>query len=102
MNELITNTTDQPISYGILGVRAENISGGESDFATSWRGDLSLPPHASGPTGSGWQDGLYLAAGAYRLTLSICYSSVDACLGASGEWENLTTAIAISVVPWTP
>lgn len=100
--ESITNTTDQAITYGVLGVRAGNISGDEGAFQTSWRGDLSVPAHGNGPTGGGWQDGLYLAAGAYSLTLSICYSNVDTCLGSGGEWETLTPGIAINVVPWTP
>jgi hypothetical protein len=102
VNELITNTTGATITYGVLGVRAENVSGGSSAFQSSWRGDLSVPPGGNGPTGSGWQDGLYLPAGSYLLSLSICYSKVDDCLGNSGHWETLTPSISIQVVPWTP
>jgi hypothetical protein len=102
VNELITNGTGQTITYGVLGVQATNLSGGPHAFQTSWRGDLSVPPGGNGPTGGGWQDGLYLAAGTYRLSLAICYSNTDTCLGDSGEWETLTSGIQIEVVPWTP
>ncbi|MBI3761584.1 MAG: hypothetical protein HY260_06945 [Chloroflexi bacterium] len=102
VNELITNTTDQPISYGVLGVAAENISGGASGFQTSWRGDLSVPAHGNGPTGGGWQDGLYLGVGTYSLTLSICHSDVNTCLDSGGDWETLTSGIVVNVVNWTP
>lgn len=102
VNELITNATGDTITYGVLGVRAENVSGGQSAFQTSWRGHLSVPPGGNGPTGSGWQDGLYLLEGSYVLRLSICYSDVDTCLSGSGDWETLTPGIDIQVVPWTP
>jgi hypothetical protein len=102
VNELITNTTGETITYGVLGVQASNTSGGASAFQSSWRGDLSVPPGGNGPTGSGWQDGLYLPQGSYVLSLSICYSSVDECVGGGGQWETLTPGIPIQVVPWTP
>lgn len=83
-------------------VAAENLSGGANGFQTSWRGDLSVPAHGNGPTGGGWQDGLYLEPGTYSLTLSICYSDVNTCLGQSGNWETLTPGIIVNVVNWTP
>jgi hypothetical protein len=101
--ELIVNNSSETVTYGVLGVLATNLSGGPNQFQTSWRGDLSIAPGATGPTGGGWEDGMYLAApGTYRLTLSICYSSVDACLGANGDWETLTAGVNVTAVDWTP
>jgi LysM repeat protein len=100
--ELIVNTTSQPVSYGMLGVRATNLTGGPSQFQTSWRGDLVLGAGAQGPTGGGWEDGIYIdEPGTYRLQLAMCFSSVDACLAGSG-WETLTTGVDVKVVFWLP
>nr|MBI2904824.1 hypothetical protein [Chloroflexota bacterium] len=101
--ELIVNNTSAPVSYGVLGVQATNLSGGPDKFQTSWRGDLSVPANGTGPTGGGWEDGMYIdTPGTYRLTLSICYSDVDTCLGSNGEWETLTSGVNVNVVNWTP
>ena len=100
--ELLINTTSQPVSYGILGVQATNLSGGPSQFQTSWRGDLSLPANGVGPTGNGWEDGIYIQeAGTYRLTLAICYSNIDTCL-TGGDWQTLTAGVNVTVVIWNP
>lgn len=100
--ELIINTTSQPVSYGILGVQATNLSGGPSQFQTSWRGDLSIPANGVGPTGNGWEDGIYIQeAGTYRLTLAICYSNIDTCL-TGGDWQTLTSGVNVTVVIWNP
>jgi len=100
--ERLVNNTDQPVKYGVLGVRAENLSGGPSQFQTSWRGDLTVPARGVGPTGDGWEDGIYIQEpGAYRLTLSICYSSTDVCL-SGGEWETLTSGVNVTTVIWNP
>ena len=101
--ELIVNNSGAPVTYGILGVQATNLSGGPSQFQTSWSGELVVGPGAVGPTGGGWEDGMYIAApGTYRLTLNICYSDVDTCLGSNGDWETLTTGMNVTVVDWTP
>ncbi len=100
--ELITNTTGAPVSYGLLGVSATNLTGGPDQFQTSWRGDLSVPPFGTGPTGGGWEDGIYIdVPGAYRLQLAICFSSVDGCLSGIG-WELLTAGVDVKVVDWHP
>ena len=100
--ELLINTTGQPVSYGILGVQATNLSGGPSQFQTSWRGDLSIPANGVGPTGNGWEDGIYIQeAGTYRLTLAICYSNIDTCL-TGGDWQTLTGGVNVTVVIWNP
>lgn len=100
--ELITNTTGSPVSYGVLGVQATNLSGGPNQFQTSWRGDLSVPPFGTGPTGGGWEDGIYIdVPGMYRLQLAICFSSVDGCLSGIG-WELLTSGVDVKVVDWHP
>lgn len=101
--ETIFNHTSQTVTYGILGVQATNLSGGPHQFQTSWRGDLSVAPNSTGPTGGGWEDGMFMEqAGTYRLTLTICYSNVDTCLGPSGDWETLTSGINVTVVDWNP
>jgi len=103
--EKIVNTTSNPIAYSILGVQATNLSGGANRFQTSWAGELSVGPGCTGPTdscGGPWEDGMYLEAGAYRLSLSICYSKLDVCRSASGEWETLTSGLTVNVVNWTP
>ncbi len=100
--ELLINTTSQPVSYGILGVHAANLSGGPSQFQTSWRGDLSIPANGVGPTGNGWEDGIYIQEpGTYRLTLAICYSNIDTCL-TGGEWQTLTSGVNVTAIIWNP
>ncbi len=100
--ELIINTTGQPVSYGVLGVQATNLSGGPSQFQTSWRGDLSIPANGVGPTGNGWEDGLYIQQpGIYRLSLAICYSNIDTCL-SGGDWQTLTAGVNVTAVIWNP
>lgn len=105
-HEKIVNTTSQAVTYGIIGVLATNLNGGSSQFQTSWRGDLSIGPGCTGPTdscGGPWEDGMYFATpGTYRLTLSICYSKIDVCLGSSGDWETLTSGVEVTVISWTP
>mgnify|MGYP001585535824 CR=1 FL=1 len=100
--ELITNTTGAPVSYGLLGVSATNLTGGPDQFQTSWRGDLSVPPFGTGPTGGGWEDGIYIdVPGTYRLQLALCFSNVDGCLSGIG-WEVLTSGVDVKVVDWHP
>ena len=104
--EKIVNTTSQTVAYGIIGVQATNLSGGPSQFQTSWRGDLKIDAGCTGPTdscGGPWEDGMYFATpGTYRLTLSICYSKIDVCLGSSGDWETLTSGVEVTAISWTP
>jgi hypothetical protein len=104
--EKIVNTTSQTVTYGIIGVQATNLSGGPSQFQTSWRGDLKIDAGCTGPTdscGGPWEDGMYFTTpGTYRLTLSICYSKIDVCLGSSGDWETLTSGVEVTVISWTP
>ncbi|MBI3363146.1 MAG: hypothetical protein HY023_18750, partial [Chloroflexi bacterium] len=103
VRETIVNNTNQPISYGVLGVKATAVGGGQGAFQTSWSGNLSIGPGQTGPdNGRAWEDGLFLTAGTYNLTLSICYSSVDDCLGGKGRWEELTPPVTVKVINWTP
>lgn len=105
VNELIRNHTGATIEYGIIGVKAQNLSGGPSVFHTSWLGSLAINANCTGPRdrcGGAWEDGLYIATpGTYRLTLDICYSSVRTCQDG-GDWETLTPGIVINVVYWRP
>lgn len=102
--ETIQNTTSDTVNYGVLGVSAENTSGGESRFHTSWQGSLSIGGNCTGPRdtcGGPWEDGLLLPEGSYVLTLRICYSDLNTCL-TGGEWEALSGGIPVQVVNWTP
>ncbi len=107
--ETIQNHTSQTVTYGILGVFAQNTSGGSSQFQTSWRGDLKINGGCTGPSGDGGCGGSHTDTGffidqpgSYVLTLRICYSNVDTCLGSSGDWETLTAGIPIEIISWTP
>ncbi|MGH2523192.1 MAG: SH3 domain-containing protein [Anaerolineales bacterium] len=99
--ERIVNTTGGTIAYGLLGVQAANLSGGPSQFQTSWSGELFINAGCTGPTdtcGGPWEDGIRInTAGSYRLTMQICYATVDACQGSSADWETLAKAIFITV-----
>lgn len=102
--ETIYNQTNQNIDYGLLGVQATNLSGGKSQFQTSWSGELRLNGNGIGPVpNGGWEDGIFLQEpGTYRLTLEICYSPLKQCSQSTAEWETLTSGIIITVIDWTP
>jgi hypothetical protein len=100
--ELIVNSNNTSVNYGILGVRATNLTGGPSQFQTSWRGDLVLGANSQGPTNGGWEDGIYIdEPGTYRLQLAICFENVDTCQAGSG-WVTLTNGVDVKVVFWQP
>lgn len=104
--EKIVNTTGAPIPYGVLGVEITGLNGAPSSFHSSWQGSLSIGPGCTGPTdvcGGPWEDGTYLATpGSYRLTLSMCFSEINSCLGGTGNWATLTSGINVTVISWTP
>jgi hypothetical protein len=106
--EWIKNNTDQPIRYGILGVQADNLAGG-GQFQTSWSGigplaeggQQRVDPGCEGPTdrcGGQWEDGIRIATpGTYRLTMRICFSPLEQCQGAGGDWAVMSAPITITV-----
>jgi hypothetical protein len=104
--EWIKNTTTAAVNYGIIGVQAVNLSGGPNQFQTSWDGQLApggflaVDAGCEGPTDrckGQWEDGMRInTAGAYRLTLQICYSTFNDCLGG-GDWETLSAPINVTV-----
>ena len=96
-NMLLKNQTAQSVSYTFLGLHAVNVSSGSSVFHTSWSGTLSIPAHGVGPTSSGWEDGLYLSPGSYKITLDICYAVESDCRQSIG-WEVLTPGITVKIV----
>lgn len=96
-NMLLKNQTAQPVSYTFLGLHAVGQGGGASVFHTSWSGTLSIPAQGVGPTSSGWEDGLYLSPGSYRITLDICYTVEADCRRSIG-WEVLTPGITVKIV----
>jgi hypothetical protein len=91
--------------YGALGVHAVNVNGSYDQFQPSWTGItgmLSVCGGCTGPTGTGWEDGIYIKQpGTYNLTLDICYSDLKTCQG-NGNWETLTAPIQVTIVDWTP
>jgi LysM repeat protein len=97
LNMLLKNQTAQPVSYTFLGLHAVSVSGGASVFHTSWSGVLSIPAKGVGPTSSGWEDGLYLSPGSYKITLDICYAVESDCRQSIG-WEVLTSGITVKIV----
>jgi hypothetical protein len=103
--EKIVNTTSNPVYYGKLGVSIVNVDTGAATFHNSWT-DVTIGPGCTGPSGTcggPWEDGTYLPnPGNYRLSLSICYSNVDSCVGGTGEWETFPSNITVSAVNWTP
>lgn len=101
--ENLFNPTGVPVSYGLLGVQATNLTGGPNQFQTSWRGDdLAVPPGGNAPGGGNWEDGIYVTTpGTYRLQLAVCFNTVDACLSGSG-WATLTSGVDVKVVFWLP
>lgn len=104
--EWIRNNTNAPISYGLIGVSAANLSGGASAFQTSWDaagipgGYLGVDANCEGPTDrckGAWEDGIRIPTpGSYRLTLQICYSTFSQCLN-TGDWETLSAGINITI-----
>ena len=103
--EKIFNSSSNAVDYGILGVKAAPISGGQDWFQSSWTGYgyaggvLTINSNCTGPVGhcdGEWKDFFPLSAGTYQFFLSICYSSVTTCQGG-GEWETLTSPITIVV-----
>ena len=107
--ETIKNNKGEPVTYSILGVLAQNTSGGPSQFQTSWRGDLKINGGCTGPSGDGGCGGAHTdtgffidAVGTYNLSLRICYSTVDVCVGNAGDWETLGSSIPIQIISWTP
>ncbi len=89
----VTNSTGQKIVFGYMGVAVLDTSGSTIKFQTSWTG-WELGP---GQTQS-WDDGVIIdTPGTYRLQLSACFPSVDACAAGAGEWEMLAPAVTVTV-----
>lgn len=105
--ETIVNTTNAPVRYSYLGVKGEDLDGqGHDFFHTSWSGDLVINAGCTGPTdacGGPWDDTVRVEhAGRYRLTLSMCFSTLAEVQAGRGDWRLLGPGIDISVVNWTP
>ena len=112
--DLIHNTSGSNAAFGILGV---NVIGPAPYFKTLWDGAGAsggvLPINAGcwGPNGipcapsanAGRQRASLRvdAPGQYTLTLSICYSSFNACQQPGGNWHSLAS-VQIVAIDWTP
>ncbi len=77
------------IPYGILGVKATT-----GQFQSSWSGALRLNSGES----LDWKDKINLsAAGDQQLFLAMCFSKVDVCQSADGDWENIAGPVPVKV-----
>ena len=105
-HELIVNTTDKPLTYGVLGVEIINKDSGEKIFHTSFSGDRIIGAKCKGPRdtcgGEVIDQFRIQKAGNYSLALAICHATMDDCLGGRGDWETLTPGIDIVVDNWRP
>ena len=84
----IRNDAATVLPYGFIGVKI-----GNGGFHTSWTG-ASIAPNGT----LNWRDNVTLAApGTYILTLAMCFSTVEACRGGSGDWADLSTGIQVTI-----
>ena len=106
--EWIKNTTADTIGYGVLGVRYVNVATNSGGFHTSWNGELanggklSVEAGCEGPIThpcrGTHEDGVIISApGSYRLTMQICFSDFNTCIGPEGDWATLSSPIVITV-----
>jgi hypothetical protein len=98
--EIVYNGNPYPVSYGIVGVSLNQVSGGSASwFQTSWD-SKTMCAFCTGPTDGGkgpWQDNLrgpsgdpgVKPPGEYRLYLAICLSDVSTCQTPNGNWKTL-------------
>ncbi|MEJ2148436.1 MAG: hypothetical protein P8Z40_03040 [Chloroflexota bacterium] len=93
-NFSLTNASPtEELPLGIVGVVVYDSNGNNVHFHTSWTGWVMEP----GKT-ENWTDTVAIGtSGSYKLQLSICYSSVEACQGTSGEWELAAPPVDIVV-----
>lgn len=83
------NQKEVAIPYGILGVKAST-----GQFQSSWSGALRLDAGES----LDWKDKINLnGAGDQQLFLSMCFSKVDVCQGANGDWENIAGPVPVKL-----
>ncbi len=93
-NFSVTNPSQTDnLPFGYLGAALMNSAGQNVAFQASWTGSELAPGQTLN-----WRDGLAIGTpGTYSLQLSICYSSVEACNGAGGNWQLLAQPVTITV-----
>lgn len=83
-----TNTTDNTIQFGILGLNSS-----DGNFQTSW--DNS---HISAGETFRHEDGVAFGApGNYTVWLSICFSSKEVCQSPDGNWERFEPGQEVTI-----
>jgi hypothetical protein len=96
----LTNSTGQPVLYGVLGVVAIDLDPSDGNgglFHTSWDGNLAPGGQLSlGPTFH-HRDNLSISVtGSYQLFVSMCFSAFNDCYGG-GIWENPSGPIGVTI-----
>jgi len=82
------NTSDNPLTFGILGLTTS-----EGSFQTSW--DNS---HIGAGETFRHEDGIPVnSSGNHKVWLSICYSDKATCQGPDGEWERYEPGVDVIV-----
>lgn len=82
------NTTTGPVQFGVLGLTTS-----QGAFQTSWSDSFI----GAGETFT-HEDGVpFPAPGSYKLWLSICFSSRDACQGPDGNWARFEPGLDVII-----
>jgi len=85
-NFKVTNTSDQPVRYGVLAARTES-----GQAAQSWSNETLAPRQVLE-----WRDHINLQApGAYKLFLGICYGDSNECMAMRAPWDRLSESITV-------
>jgi hypothetical protein len=84
----VTNQTNAPVSFGILGLLANT-----GYFQTSWDNGVIQPGQTFRH-----EDGLsFSSAGNYQVQLSVCYSTKPNCMGPDGDWVRYEPKVNVTV-----
>ena len=84
----IENHTANPISLGIVGLKA-----GDLPFQSSWS-QLIVQPYA---TVTGEDHLVFQTPGTYPLIEALCFSAYDACPREGADWEEFPTGVLVTV-----
>lgn len=90
----ITNTLDSKVTMGFTGVAVFDAAGNNVRFHASWTG-WEMEARQTMP----WNDSLEPIGtpGTYKLYLSACFPSVDACQTGVGRWANLAGPVTVTI-----
>ena len=84
----VSNLTEQPIAFGVLGLLTNT-----GHFQSSWDEDSI----AAGATFK-HEDGVaFSESGTYTIRLSLCFSPKTNYLGSDGDWERFEPGVTVTV-----